>query len=147
MRRFGKPISASDATTRPSTHRWSSSAKAGSTWSYEIVEGGRTKIARIDFNGNNAYSDRRLADVISTKRSSILSFLMRDDVYDENRLRADEEALRRFYYNRGYADFQVISATGDLDESKNEYVVSITVEEGERYTFGDIWHREHDRGC
>ncbi len=105
---------------------------------YEIVEGGRTKIARIDFNGNNAYSDRRLADVISTKRSSILSFLMRDDVYDENRLRADEEALRRFYYNRGYADFQVISATGDLDESKNEYVVSITVEEGERYTFGDI---------
>ena len=105
---------------------------------YEIVEGGRTKIARIDFNGNNAYSDRRLAEVISTKRSSILSFLMRDDVYDENRLRADEEALRRFYYNRGYADFQVISATGELDESRNEYVVSITVDEGQRYRFGDI---------
>jgi outer membrane protein insertion porin family len=105
---------------------------------YEITEGGRTKIARIDFNGNKAYSDRRLADVISTKRSTILSFLMRDDVYDENKLRADEEALRRFYFNRGYADFQVISATGELDEAKNEYVISITVDEGERYTFGDI---------
>jgi outer membrane protein insertion porin family len=105
---------------------------------FEIVEGGRTKIARIDFNGNNAFSDRRLADVIATKRSTILSFLLRDDVYDENRLRADEEALRRFYYNRGYADFQVISATGELNESTNEYVVSITVEEGDRYTFGDI---------
>jgi outer membrane protein insertion porin family len=105
---------------------------------FEVVEGARTKIARIDFNGNNAFSDRRLADVISTKRSTILSFLLRDDVYDENRLRADEEALRRFYYNRGYADFQVISATGELNESTNEYVVSITVEEGDRYTFGDI---------
>ncbi len=105
---------------------------------YEITEGGRTKIARVDFNGNNAFSDRRLADIISTKRSTILSFLLRDDVYDENRLRADEEALRRFYFNRGYADFQVISATGELNESTNEYVVSITVDEGERYTFGDV---------
>lgn len=105
---------------------------------FEIAEGDRTKIARIDFNGNNAFGDRRLADVISTKRSTILSFLLRDDVYDENRLRADEEALRRFYFNRGYADFQVISATGELNEETNEYVVSITVEEGDRYTFGDI---------
>src|SRR5262245_44016594 len=105
---------------------------------YEVHEGGRTRIARIDFEGNNAFSDRRLADVISTKRSNFLSFLLRDDVYDENKLRADEEALRRFYFNRGYADFQVISATGTLDESKNQYVVSITVDEGPRYTFGDI---------
>lgn len=105
---------------------------------YEIVEGGRTKIAAINFHGNNAFGDRRLSTVISTKRSTILSFVMRDDIYDEDRLRADEEALRRFYFNRGYADFQVVSATGQLDESTNEYTVDITVEEGERYTFGDI---------
>lgn len=104
---------------------------------YEIIEGDRTKIARIDFNGNTAFSDRRLADLISTKRSTILSNLLRNDVYDEGRLRADEEALRRFYFNRGYADFQVISATGKLT-NENEYVVSITIEEGRRYTFGDI---------
>ena len=114
---------------------------------YEIVEGGRTKIARIDFNGNNAYSDRRLAEVISTKRSSILSFLMRDDVYDENRLRADEEALRRFYYNSGYADFQVISATGELDKSRNEYVVSITVDEGLALQVRRHRYRKYNRGC
>lgn len=105
---------------------------------FEITEGGRTKIASVNFIGNNAYSDRRLQDVISTKRSSLLSFLFRDDVYDENRLRADEEALRRFYYNRGYADFRVISASAELDETNNEYTVNITVEEGDRYTFGDV---------
>ena len=105
---------------------------------FEINEGGRTKIAAINFIGNNAFSDRRLSDVIATKRSTILSFVLRDDIYDEDRLRADEEALRRFYYNRGYADFQVISAFGELDEATNEYTVTITVEEGERYTFGDV---------
>jgi outer membrane protein insertion porin family len=105
---------------------------------FEINEGDRTKIASINFTGNNAFSDRRLSDVIATKRSTILSFLLRDDIYDEERLRADEEALRRFYFNRGYADFRVVSAFGELDEASNEYTVSITVEEGERYTFGDV---------
>lgn len=105
---------------------------------YQVNEGDRTKIAAINFHGNNAFSSRRLAGVISTKRSSYLSFLLRDDIYDEDRLKADEEALRRFYFNRGYADFQVVSATGSLNDQTNEYTVDITVEEGERYTFGDI---------
>jgi len=105
---------------------------------FDIKEGDRTKIAAINFIGNSAFGDRRLADVIATKRSTILSFLLRDDIYDEDRLRADEEALRRFYYNRGYADFRVVSAFGELDEANNQYTVSITVEEGSRYTFGDI---------
>ena len=105
---------------------------------YEINEGGRTKIAAINFNGNNAFSDRRLAGIISTKQSNFMSFVFRDDIYDEDRLKADEEALRRFYFNRGYADFQVVSATGEMDEASNEYTINITLEEGERYTFGDI---------
>ena len=105
---------------------------------FKINEGGRTKISKINFVGNNAFSNRRLADVIATKRSTVLSFVLRDDIFDENRLRADEEALRRYYFNRGYADFQVISAFGELDENTNEYTVTITVEEGERYRFADI---------
>jgi outer membrane protein insertion porin family len=105
---------------------------------FEINEGDRTKIASVNFVGNQAFGDGRLADVITTKRSGFLSFLNRKDVYDEDKLRADEELLRRFYYNRGYADFRVISSFAELDESNNEYVVTITVEEGERYVFGDV---------
>jgi outer membrane protein insertion porin family len=105
---------------------------------FNINEGDRTKIAAINFIGNHAYSSRRLSDVINTKRSNMLSFLLRDDVFDEEKLKADEELLRRFYYNHGYADFQVVSAFGQLDEATNAYTVNITVEEGERYTFGDV---------
>ncbi|MCB1467486.1 MAG: outer membrane protein assembly factor BamA [Rhizobiaceae bacterium] len=105
---------------------------------FQINEGARTKIAAINFVGNRAFRNGRLADVISTKRSTVLSLLTRDDIYDEDRLRADEEALRRFYYNRGYADFQVLSAVGELNETSNDYTVTITVDEGERYTFGDV---------
>jgi outer membrane protein insertion porin family len=105
---------------------------------FEIQEGGRTKIASITFVGNNAISDRRLQSVISTKRSNILSLFLRDDIYDENRLRADEEALRRYYYNHGYADFEIVSSNAELNEAENEYVITFTVNEGEKYKIGDV---------
>lgn len=105
---------------------------------YVINEGDRTKIRDINFVGNNAFSDGRLAAVLQTKESGILSFLTRKDVYNEDKLRADEEALRQFYYNNGYADFRVISSDATLNEATNEYTVTITVDEGQRYRFGDV---------
>lgn len=105
---------------------------------YEINEGGRTKISRIDFVGNNAFSDGRLAGIISTKRSNLMSWLSRDDVYDEQRIAADEEQLRRFYFNRGFADFRVISSSADVDPDSGNIFISFEVDEGERYAFGNV---------
>ncbi len=105
---------------------------------FEVTEGGRTKIASINFVGNNAFRDGRLRDVIQTKKSNFLSFLTRKDVFDEAQLRVDEELLRRFYYDRGYADFQIVSSYAELDEAENKYTITYTVDEGDRYTFGDI---------
>ncbi len=105
---------------------------------FTIVEGGRTKIANIAFEGNTAFSDSRLRDTIVTKQSNFLSWLSRNDIYDQDKLQADEEALRRFYYNRGYADFRVISSSGSLDETNNTYNIQFVVDEGQRYKFGEI---------
>ncbi|MGV8937044.1 MAG: outer membrane protein assembly factor BamA [Allorhizobium sp.] len=105
---------------------------------FVINEGDRTKISKISFVGNQAYGDGRLASVIATKKSNILSFLTRKDVYNEDKLRADEESLRQFYYNHGYADFRIVSSDVTLNEAENEYSVTITVDEGERYTYGNI---------
>ncbi|WP_137133924.1 outer membrane protein assembly factor BamA [Rhizobium sp. FKY42] len=105
---------------------------------FVINEGERTKISSINFVGNQAYGDRRLHDVLVTKESGPLSFITRKDVYSDDKLRADEEALRQFYYNHGYPDFRVVSSNAVLDESKNEYTITFTVEEGARYNFGNV---------
>ncbi len=105
---------------------------------YNIQEGDRTKIASISIVGNNAFSDSRLKQTIALRESGLLSFIQRDDIYDEDRLRTDEETLRRFYFNRGYADFRVISSVAELDETQNSYFITITVDEGERYAFGNV---------
>jgi outer membrane protein insertion porin family len=105
---------------------------------FQISEGGRTKISKINFVGNNAFSDRRLQSVISTKRSNPLSWLTRNDVYDEQRIAADEEQIRRFYFNRGYADFRILSSSVDVDPNTGNLVITIEIDEGEKYAFGNV---------
>jgi outer membrane protein insertion porin family len=105
---------------------------------YRINEGEKTKISRIDFVGNSAYAGFRLRDIMDTKPTNILSWLRNDDIYDPDKLRSDEEKLRRFYYDHGYADFQIISSDVAFDETANAYTITITVEEGPVYKFGNI---------
>ncbi|MEM0900294.1 MAG: outer membrane protein assembly factor BamA [Pseudomonadota bacterium] len=105
---------------------------------FRVAEGGKTRISNINFVGNQAFGDRRLAGIISTKETSILRFLSSADVFDEQRIAADEEALRRFYFNRGFADFRVLSSSSSTDPSTGDITITFEVSEGERYTFGNI---------
>ncbi len=105
---------------------------------FNVVEGRKTKINDIIFKGNHAFGSRRLRDVISTKPSGVFSLLLGGDVYSEERLAADEEALRRFYYNRGYADFRVVSSKATFDEASNTYKIYFVLDEGVRYKISDI---------
>ncbi|WP_321336458.1 outer membrane protein assembly factor BamA [Breoghania sp.] len=105
---------------------------------FEINEGDKTGVERITFIGNKSFSDGRLRDVIRTRQSGFLSWLRTTDIYDPDRLNADQELLRRYYYKHGYADFRIVSAVADLDREQNVFYVTFTVEEGEQYTFGDV---------
>lgn len=105
---------------------------------FRIDESEKTGIAKINFVGNKTFGDGRLRNAIATRETGLLSFLRADDIYDETRLAADEEQLRRFYFNHGYADFEVLSSVVDLDDKKNKFFITITVSEGERYRFGRI---------
>ncbi|MEZ5839616.1 MAG: outer membrane protein assembly factor BamA [Hyphomicrobiales bacterium] len=105
---------------------------------FEIDEGDKTAVARINFIGNRSYSDGKLRDVVQTAQKNWLSWLKNTDTYDPDRLAADQERLRRFYLNHGYADFRVVSAVADLDRERNIFFVTFTLDEGEKYTYGDI---------
>jgi outer membrane protein insertion porin family len=105
---------------------------------FEINEGAKTGVARIQFVGNRAYSDYRLKDVIHTGESNFLSFLKSTDVYDPDRLEADRDLLRRFYLKNGFADVRIISATGEYDPELKGFVIAYTIDEGEQYHFGTV---------
>ena len=105
---------------------------------FEVNEGPRTEITAINFIGNQVYSDSRLRDEITTSESAFWRILSTTDTYDPDRLNFDRELLRRFYLHTGYADFRVVSVVAELTADRTGFIVTFTVEEGERYTFGKI---------
>ena len=105
---------------------------------FKIDEGKKTTIGTISFIGNKTYSDGKLKDIISTKESVWYRFFSSDDTYDPDRIAFDKELLRRFYVSKGYADFKVNSASAELTMDKDEFFITFSLEEGDRYHFGGI---------
>ena len=105
---------------------------------FEISEGPKTGIKRIYFTGNENYHDSELKTVILTKESRWFRFLETNDTYDPDRIDYDKELLREFYQSVGFADFRVISATAELSPTKESFTVTYSVEEGDKYNFGEI---------
>ena len=105
---------------------------------FEITEGRKTGIQRVNFVGNRVFSDRRLRGAIQTNESNWLSFVFGGNTYDQDRLELDKELLRRFYLERGYIDVQVLSATAELARDRGGFFLSFTVSEGEKFNFGQV---------
>ena len=108
---------------------------------FEINEGEKTGIRKIEFIGNKAYGDQRLKDEIKTSETTWfapLRFLQTADIYDPDRIEADRDLIRRFYLKHGYADVRVVSATSVYDPEKKGFIVTFTIDEGDRYKFGTV---------
>ncbi len=105
---------------------------------FEINEGPSTGVRSINFVGNRVFSDGTLRTAIETKESRWYRFLSTADTYDPDRLTYDRELLRKFYLTEGYADFRVASAVAELTPDRDGFVITFTIDEGERYRFGKV---------
>ncbi|WP_215356017.1 outer membrane protein assembly factor BamA [Sphingopyxis soli] len=105
---------------------------------FEINEGPKSKVRQINIIGNEKFSDGDLKDEMATKESGLLTILSSNTSYDPDRLAYDQQKLRLFYLQNGYADFRVISAVAELTSNKQDFIITYVVEEGERYKFGKV---------
>lgn len=105
---------------------------------FEITEGPVTGVKRINIIGNAEFPDRRLRKEMATTESSWYKFFSSNDNYDPGRLQFDQEQLRTFYTNRGFADFRVVSAVAELTPDQEDFYITFTVDEGDEYRWGEI---------
>lgn len=110
---------------------------------FDIQEGPKAKIDDIYFVGNEAYPDSKLKEEITTQVSKWWKFLSSFDVYDSDRIEFDKEKLRRFYGSKGYADFNVISATAQITPTKDRFYITFLLEEGIKYKIGETKITNH----
>ncbi len=105
---------------------------------FEITEGPKSKVRQINILGNEQFSDGELRNEMVTKQSRLTSFFSSNTSYDPDRLAFDQQKLRQFYLTEGYADFRVVSAVAELTPDQKDFIITYVVEEGKRYTFGDV---------
>jgi outer membrane protein insertion porin family len=104
---------------------------------FAIAEGDKLAVRQVEFIGNNAYSSTKLAGVIKTGVSNVLSFLTDNDVYDADRLDGDTDLIRRFYRAHGYADVRVRPAAS-YQADKKGVVLTFAIDEGPQYRLGRV---------
>lgn len=105
---------------------------------FKIIEGKKILISDIRFDGNKAFSNRKLRGVMETKQSWFMSWLTSAGTYKEEVLKNDALLITDFYMNNGYINAKVGEPIIKLNDAKTALEVSIGITEGDQYRFGEI---------
>ncbi|MBR7002971.1 MAG: outer membrane protein assembly factor BamA [Neisseriaceae bacterium] len=104
-----------------------------------IEEGDTTVIREIDFVGNEHYSDRTLRNQMALSEKGMLTWLSKSDRFSPDKLSDDLQRVSEFYQDRGYLNFAVVDSDAKPNEKHpNDLDVSIVVNEGERFRWGEV---------
>ncbi len=104
---------------------------------FEINEGSLLVVKNINFLGNKHFSDAELKSKITTKEYAWYK-IFGSNKYLPERLEFDKEKLRNFYNERGYIDFKIISAKGDLLPDISGFNINYILSEGKRYKINNL---------
>lgn len=105
---------------------------------FDIEEGAVSKIRAINIVGNQVFDESELVEQFTLTTPNWMSWWTKDDQYSKQRLTADLEALRSFYMNQGYLEFNIESTQVSITPDKRDIYITINISEGEKYTVTDV---------
>jgi outer membrane protein insertion porin family len=105
---------------------------------FDVVEGDSSKIQQINIVGAKAFTEKELLKQFTSTTPGWLTWYTKNDQYSKSRLGGDIEALRSFYLNRGYLEFNVDSTQVSISPDKQGIYITVNVTEGPQYTVSDV---------
>jgi len=103
-----------------------------------IHEGDVTRIQRIGFIGNHAFSATELSDAIASRKSDLITWFNDRDVFDQKRFGADGQMLLQHYQNNGYIDARLESSRLAMSEDKQHFDLTFALSEGPQYRVENV---------
>ncbi|MEL1243750.1 outer membrane protein assembly factor BamA [Flavobacterium sp. DGU11] len=106
-----------------------------------IDRGSKVRVSAINFEGNTKLSDSKLRGAMkNTKRKSPLNPLriFKPSKFIADKYKEDLGSIVDKYKEKGYRDARVTSDTVIYNPKKNTVSISINIEEGRKYYFGEI---------
>jgi len=105
---------------------------------FYINEGSTARIKEVSLVGVTKFDEEDILGRLDLQPTNFLSWWNKDDRYSRQVLTGDLEKIRSFYMNRGYLDFDIKNTTVSISETKKNVYIAIIIDEGNKYTFGDI---------
>ena len=116
---------------------------------FTVDEGNRVRIADIQFEGNEVYSDIRLKLAMKNiKESGLITRMMKKDIYDPAKLQEDLDKVRDVYRAAGYKNVVVGEPVievralkpnaANVADQKRRMFVTLPIDEGERWKLGEV---------
>jgi outer membrane protein insertion porin family len=111
---------------------------------FVVDHGPKVQIREIVFEGNEAFSDRKLRGQLKeNKPKSWLSFLTSAGTYYEAKFADDADLLQEFYNNEGYTQARIGAPQMEVletsDNGDERWIrLTIPVDEGMRYRIGEF---------
>ena len=107
---------------------------------FDVNKGEKIKITKINFVGAHALSKSELEHALANKEADFLGFLplLNDGEAKVDQLKYDALRLKDTYMKHGFLDVKVSEPLMRVDYGSHTAVVDYKIEEGPRYTVGDI---------
>jgi outer membrane protein insertion porin family len=103
---------------------------------FNIVENEKLYVKKINFDGNRAFSEKELKNIMKTSEKGLFYFINDSGVLKEDELKQDVGKLNAFYLNSGFINAQVGEAEVTHDQKGIYLKISIT--EGKQFKVGKI---------
>lgn len=90
---------------------------------FNIYEGSKVRIHKIEFDGNDVFSDRKLRSfrfMRKIKEHWMFSWLTRHDVFTEEKFDEDVERIKKQYWKKGYKDILVGEPIMDIEDHTSD---------------------------
>ncbi|MDE2292157.1 MAG: outer membrane protein assembly factor BamA [Elusimicrobia bacterium] len=118
------------ATVDPDVSIDTAAGKADVT--FRIYEGPRSKLVAVRFEGAEQLAPRKLLKGVKNKPGWLFA-----NPYSAKELPADLEKVASTYKNDGFLDAKVLSSTVTFNPAETEATLTIRVQEGPQYRYGD----------
>jgi outer membrane protein insertion porin family len=104
----------------------------------KIDKGDKVKISKIDFEGNQQFSDLKLRAAMKETKQINRFRILKASKFIKDKYKEDLVKLVDKYKEKGFRDARVVSDSVFLNKEKTKLGINVKVEEGHKYYFGNI---------
>lgn len=102
-----------------------------------VNKGSRVKIENLAFEGNEVFSDKKLAKKLKKTKQKKFTHLFTPSKFIKAKYEEDKQNLIKFYNSQGYRDARILEDTV-YSVNKKRINVRLTMDEGRKYYYKNI---------